>query len=465
MSQSAEDIDLNPPITEPDKEELSNTAPDVKRESCLDPLLDTYYLDVKVFIEGVQVPHAQCSVSYGIGNPPTATIVIPANNFLRDIPATTKVHIVHRDLLPNEDGEYRDRLLFDGEITGYSYMIDPSGAQITLHAIHCGAYLTIMQLMCQEVREYMMDNTWAALGDKVCYLSSNFNSLQICLMGAIIDHKKDNIKSMADIIYLMLNYIINESKEYTVGALDTSAAYWYYCKLGSVKGTLRSSFRIVDRIYGVSDAAKNAGKLGDYTDNWKDKLGNFKETAPELGAMVPDAANNPPVPKSGSVTNPEAFIGEMSDAIYKKLISLGYTPAGACAMLGNFTQESSLNPSIDEDDVNDGNSSGLGQWHKERRDDLRAFAKSKGKNWNDAMLQVDFMHYELDPASSSQRSAGGSFPKTNKYLKNCNTREDISKTIHVIVDEYTRPLYKHYEDRTTYAYAYYDHYVAKKQAK
>lgn len=276
MSQSLEDIDLNPKITEPDKEELSATAPDIKKDNCLDPLLDTYYLDVKVYLEGVQVPHAQVSVSYGIGNPPTATILIPANNFLRDIPQTTKVHVTHKDLLPNEQGDYRERLLFDGEVTGHSYTIEPQGAMIVIQAIHCCAYLTLMQLMCQEVREYMLDNTWTALGNSVCYLSSSFNSLQVCLMGAIIDHKKDYISSMADVIYLMLDYIINESAEYSSrgGAMETSAALWYHEKLGKDGN---KSFKLVNRIYGTSLKAKNAGKIGDYTKGFEDTLNKYKE--------------------------------------------------------------------------------------------------------------------------------------------------------------------------------------------
>ena len=125
-------------------EKETDTAEDANQEETNSgpgdsPDTNVFFLDTKVFLEGVQIPHSSVAVSYGISAPPTCTIVLQASSFLRDLPETTKIHIIYRDLLPDSTGAYKYRLLFDGELSGISYSIDPSGAQMTITGIHSTA--------------------------------------------------------------------------------------------------------------------------------------------------------------------------------------------------------------------------------------------------------------------------------------------------------------------------------------
>ena len=112
----------------------STTTDAAKPQSFTDT--NVFYVDTKVFLEGVQVPHSAAAVSYGVTSPPSATITVPAASFMRDLPETTKVHIIYKDLMPDSNGVYKWRLLFDGELSAISYSIDSSGAYLTIHAIH-----------------------------------------------------------------------------------------------------------------------------------------------------------------------------------------------------------------------------------------------------------------------------------------------------------------------------------------
>ncbi|WP_285007227.1 phage tail tip lysozyme [Lactococcus garvieae] len=63
------------------------------------------------------------------------------------------------------------------------------------------------------------------------------------------------------------------------------------------------------------------------------------------------------------------------------------TNEGIASILGNFKQESNLDPSS----INPIGAQGLGQWYAERASALQAYAKEKGKPWDNVELQIDFM--------------------------------------------------------------------------
>lgn len=108
---------------------------------------DTIYQSVKLYIEGVQVPWTNISISSGDGGLPGANIVIPAQAGLMDIARdySPKVHIFFSDRL----GTYstssptqmmdQDKLLFSGFITRVSYNKDknyPGSVTISFTCVH-----------------------------------------------------------------------------------------------------------------------------------------------------------------------------------------------------------------------------------------------------------------------------------------------------------------------------------------
>lgn len=75
-----------------------------------------------------------------------------------------------------------------------------------------------------------------------------------------------------------------------------------------------------------------------------------------------------------------------------KLTSLGHSPVAAAGIIGNLIPESGLDPTALGDA---GTSGGLAQFHNERLDALKAFAKSKGKPATDFDTQIEFIDHEL----------------------------------------------------------------------
>ena len=211
------------------------------------PDTNVFFLDTKVFLEGVQIPHSSVAVSYGISAPPTCTIVLQASSFLRDLPETTKIHIIYRDLLPDSTGAYKYRLLFDGELSGISYSIDPSGAQMTITGIHSTAYLALMQIMSLPAAQYMSLPSATMLGNATLVtVASGFDKVKVDIISKLIERK--SFQSMGDLVYQILKNIIEGGKD------KGSVGKWFYQKLGPDLNGLK----ILDRIYGVSDVAKSA---------------------------------------------------------------------------------------------------------------------------------------------------------------------------------------------------------------
>lgn len=221
------------------------------------PDTNVFYLAVKVFFEGVQVPHSSAAVSYGISSPPTCTISLPASSFLRDLPETTKIHIIFKDLLPNSKGEYKWRLLFDGELSGLGYAIDANGANISISGVHSTAYLNLMQIMNLDAAQYLLNSEYTMLGNATMATVSGFDKVQVDMIPKIINKK--NFKSMADLSYQILKNIIYGGKD------QSSVGKWYYNKLGPDLNGLK----LLERMYGVSDEAKNAALV-----DWKAEGGS-----------------------------------------------------------------------------------------------------------------------------------------------------------------------------------------------
>ena len=98
--------------------------------------------NVKLYIEGIQVPFVSVSISSGIGGLPTASITVPPQAGLMDIARfyNPKVHVFYTDVLNDYDTEAEaDKLLFSGVIAQVSYNkskdVD-STAGISFHCVH-----------------------------------------------------------------------------------------------------------------------------------------------------------------------------------------------------------------------------------------------------------------------------------------------------------------------------------------
>jgi hypothetical protein len=89
-------------------------------------------------------------------------------------------------------------------------------------------------------------------------------------------------------------------------------------------------------------------------------------------------------------------------AALRFFLDSGYAAHTACGIVGNLVAESEMSPTLLDDG---GTSYGLAQWHLERWDALKAFAKKAGKESSDFRLQLEFIQYELQTEETLAREA------------------------------------------------------------
>lgn len=74
-------------------------------------------------------------------------------------------------------------------------------------------------------------------------------------------------------------------------------------------------------------------------------------------------------------------------------INKGLSPHATAGIIGNLMGESSLNTGA----IGDNNTSiGIAQWHNERGNNLKNFAKQRGTDWKDYDTQLEFLWHELN---------------------------------------------------------------------
>lgn len=93
--------------------------------------------NVKLFIEGIQIPYESISISQGVGSLPSASIAVPPQAGLMDIARfyQPKVHIFFEENtgepavgLTQDQLKIREKLIFSGHIRGVSYAKSTSGS-------------------------------------------------------------------------------------------------------------------------------------------------------------------------------------------------------------------------------------------------------------------------------------------------------------------------------------------------
>jgi hypothetical protein len=91
-------------------------------------------------------------------------------------------------------------------------------------------------------------------------------------------------------------------------------------------------------------------------------------------------------------------VGAGAGNIFRFFRSHGFTDEQAAAWVGNFQQESGLNPAIIQPN---GEGHGLAQWGGGRFAALQAFARAHKKPWTDMGTQLAFVMYELQGSESA----------------------------------------------------------------
>ena len=202
-----------------------------------------FYKRVLVFLEGILVPEASITISYGLRTPATATLILPSHDILRTIPEDTKLHVFYEDLLPDKSGKYNLNLLFDGELSGFGHSVEPDGSHFTMNFLHAGAYLTMMPLVLLDPATYFNSPGQWIDGAATIAASSNYDGERMMWIDSIVD---GSAKGMPDLVYRCLKGALQMNANTGVGKV-------FHKKIGPGE----QGWKLPDRIFGVTESAKS----------------------------------------------------------------------------------------------------------------------------------------------------------------------------------------------------------------
>lgn len=144
---------------------------------------------------------------------------------------------------------------------------------------------------------------------------------------------------------------------------------------------------------------------------------------------------------SGGVVGGTNLIRPQAKTIIDRLIAGGMTPTAAAGIVSNIGVETGYTYNPNTHQRGDGPGRGLVQWEKGGRFDtdrinLKSFAKSKGKPWNDLNTQIDYILHEMNvhPEYKSVKSA-------------MNSAKNISEATKIFLERYEKAGVPHIEDR------------------
>lgn len=274
----------NTELADPPSEESQRLVDKTTRD------LSEFFKDCILLIEGVQIPYNTITVSYGIGNPATCSIIIPAHKVIRELPEDAKIHVFFRDLLADDSGEYKYRLLFDGELSGFSYNTTTQGAYCTIQGIHSCAYTTLMQLMTLEASQYLFTPSSYIAGDATIPILFGRNKMHSTMIKSLLNSE---FNSMADLVYQLMRGILQ-------GNQRTGTGKYYQSKLGNDAG----GWKVLKRIFGVSKGtAESKIPEADWSSKVADESNKSSNSAGNKPQFTGGGAGTLAWPASGTITS------------------------------------------------------------------------------------------------------------------------------------------------------------------
>ena len=151
--------------------------------------------------------------------------------------------------------------------------------------------------------------------------------------------------------------------------------------------------------------------------------------------------------------------GNVQEKVWNALKGKGYSDIATAAVMGNIEGESNFQPDLQE--AGSGVGYGLCQWSHTRRDQLEAYAKSKGVDPSNEDLQIEFLLAELDPNGGCDGYAEYGFAGCESYEKTWKTSTDIAEATTAFCAGFERPSIPRNQTRIDAAQKYYDQYKGK----
>ena len=161
---------------------------------------------------------------------------------------------------------------------------------------------------------------------------------------------------------------------------------------------------------------------------------------------------------AASATGGSVDISGMSDvkqAVWKFFTGKGYTPEATAGIMGNFQQESTINPTLIQGNGR-GPAAGIAQWENynsksARWKQMSDYAKSKGKEWTDLQSQLEFVDMELSGNGPVDKYTSQLLSKKYGGYDALKTTKDIGKATESFEGSFERAGIKVMSKRKKYA--------------
>ena len=181
----------------------------------------------------------------------------------------------------------------------------------------------------------------------------------------------------------------------------------------------------------------------------------FKATNVPWGVLSFDYEGEYALSKFNNISG--FYGGSIQEKVWWAVINAGYSKEAAAGVLGNIEAESGFNADL----IEQGNGIGFGlcQWSFGRRDQLEAYAASKGVDPSDVNTQIEFLIGEITPGGGADGYASYQLVTYNGYSpddwKNATTPEDAAIAF---CWSFERPGIPRMDVRTEAARKYYEQY-------
>lgn len=149
---------------------------------------------------------------------------------------------------------------------------------------------------------------------------------------------------------------------------------------------------------------------------------------------------------------------EVSEQVWNYFRSLGFSEQSTAAIMGNMYQESGMDPTRIQN--GGGPAAGICQWENystksKRWANLNRLAESRGKQWTDLQVQLDYLMWELQGGDTTCQSI-----MNNNYggLENFKRSTDIAWAVEAFERSFERAGKPNMSRRITQANAYYNMY-------
>lgn len=153
-------------------------------------------------------------------------------------------------------------------------------------------------------------------------------------------------------------------------------------------------------------------------------------------------------------------IGDTKQAVWKFFTGKGYTPEATAGIMGNFQQESTINPTLIQGNGR-GPAAGIAQWENynsksARWKQMSDYAKSKGKEWTDLQSQLEFVDMELSGSGPVDAYTSQILKRKYGGYEALKSSKDIGKATESFEGSFERAGVKVMEKRKKYAQEIYN---------